>query len=108
MTLCEHHLHCASVSEDLSSLDFQLVTSLWFILKDISCTIQLTANPLLDLFDSLPSTMDPELLEDIDMPLPAILAVKNYTQNLLTITSTHTELYHLFRLTQKIRLDGAQ
>ena len=84
MTLREHHLHCASVSEGLYSLDFQLVTGLWFILKDISRTIQLTTNPLLDPFDSLPGTVDPELLECINMPSPAILAVENYTQNLLT------------------------
>ena len=108
MTLCEHHLHCASISEGLYSLDFQLVTGLWFILKDISCTIQLATNPLLDPFDSLPSTVDPELLERIDMPSPTILAIENYTQNLLTVTSTHTELCQLFGLAQKIRLDGGR
>ena len=93
MTLREHHLHCASVSEDLYSLDFQLITGLWFILKDISRTIQLAANPLLDPFDTFPGTVDPELLERLNMPSPAILAVENYTQNLLTVTSTRTELY---------------
>jgi hypothetical protein len=108
MTLREQHLHCASISKGLYSLDFQLVTGLWFILKDISRTIQLAANPLLDPFDSLPSTIDPELLEHIGMPSPAILAVENYTQNLLTVTSTQTELCHLFGLAQKIGLDGAQ
>ena len=108
MTLHEQHLCCASASEDLYSLDFQLVTGLCFILKDISHTIQLAANPLLDLFDSLPGTMDPKLLKRISMPLPAVLTIKNYTQNLLTITSTCAELYHLFRLTQKVGLDGAQ
>ena len=108
MTLHEHHPHCASISEDLYSLDFQLVTGLWFILKDISCTIQLATNPLLEPFVSLPSTVDPKLLECIEMPSPDILAVENYTQNLLTVISTHTELYHLFGLAQKIRLDGAQ
>ena len=108
MTLHEHHLHCATISEGLYSLDFQLVTSLWFILKDISRTIQLAANPLLDPFDSLPGTVDPELLEHINMPSPAMLAIENYTQNLLTITSTHAELCWLFELTQKIGLDGAQ
>ena len=108
MTLCEHHLHCTSVSEGLYSLDFQLVTSLWFILKDISRTIQLTANPLFDPFNSLPSTVDPELLEHIDMRSPAILAVKKYTQNLLTITSIRAELCRLFGLAQQIRLYGAQ
>ena len=108
MTLRKHHLHCASVSKGLYSLDFQLVTGLWFILKDISRTIQLAANPLLDPFDSLPGTVGPELLEHIDLPSSAILAVKNYTQNLLTITSTHAELCQLFGLTQKIGLDVAR
>ncbi len=108
MTLREHHFHCTSVSEDLYSLDFQLVTGLWFILRDISRTIQLAANPLLDPFDSLPGTIDPELLERIGMLSPAILAVENYTQNPLTVTSNRTELYHLFELAQRIGLDGAE
>ena len=108
MTLHEQHLHCASGSEDLYSLDFQLVTGLWFILKDILHLIQLTANPLLDPFNPLPSTVDSKLLEHIHMPSPAILAVDNYTQNLLTVTSTRMELYQLFGLAHKIRLDGAQ
>ena len=107
MTLHEHHLHCASISEGLYSLGFQLVTGLWFILKDISCTIQLAANPFLDPSNFLPGTVDPELLECIDMPLPTILAIKNYTQNLLTVTSTRVELCRLFGLAQKIRLGGA-
>ena len=108
MTLRKHHLHCTSISEGLYSLDFQLVTGLWFILKDISRTIQLAAHPLLNPFDSLPGTVDPELLECIDMPAPAILAVENYTPNLLTVTSTRAELCRLFGLTQKIGLDGAR
>ena len=107
MTLHKHHLHCASVAKGLYSLDFQLVIGLWFILKDISRTIQLATNPLLDPFNSLPSTVDPELLERIAMPSPAILDVQNYTQNLLTVTSTRAELCRLFELAQKIGLDGA-
>ena len=108
MTLRDHHLHCASGAEGLYSLDFQLVIGLWFILKDISRTIQLAANPLLDSFNFLSSTVDPELLEHIDMPSPTILAVENYTQNLLTVTSTRAELCWLFGPAQKIGLDGAQ
>jgi len=71
MNLCNYHLHCASDADDLFSLDFQLATGLWFTLKDISRTIQLAANPLLDPFGDLPGTLDPELLNRIGMPFPA-------------------------------------
>src|ERR1700677_3503193 len=66
MSLHDRHLHCASAAGNLFSIDFQLATSIWFILKDISCTIQLAANPLLNPFGDLPSTIDLELLERID------------------------------------------
>ena len=92
MTLRDHHLHRASATEDLFSIDFELANALWFILKDLSRTIQLTTDPLLDLFGDLLGTMNPKLIEDIDMPFPTILAIKNYTQNLLIIMSTQAEL----------------
>jgi hypothetical protein len=88
MTLQDHHLHCVSTTEDLFSIDFELTNTLWFILKDLYRTIQLMADPLLDPFSNLPGTLDPKLLEDIDMPFPTILTIKNYTQNLLTVMST--------------------
>ena len=53
MTLREHHLHHALATEDLFSIDFKLANALWFILKDLSRTIQLTANPLLNPFSDL-------------------------------------------------------
>jgi hypothetical protein len=108
MTLHKHHLHCVSNVVDLYSLDFQLATSLWFILKNISRTIQLAANPLLNPFDELSGSINPELLERISMPSPSILAIEKYTQNLLIVMSTRAELYHLFGLVQSIGLDGAQ
>ena len=99
MTLWDHHLHRASATEDLFSIDFELANALWFILKDLSRTIQLTADPLLHLFSDFPGTLDSKLLEDIDMPFPIILAVKNYTQNLLIVMSTRAELEQLFDIT---------
>ena len=108
MSLRDRHLHCASASSDLFSIDFQLATSIWFILKDISRTIQLAANPLLDPFGDLPGTIDPELLERIDMPFPTVLSIENYTQNLLVVMSSRAELVRLFSIAQKVRMDGAQ
>ena len=108
MTLREHHLHRASATEDLFSIDFELANTLWFILKDLSRTIQLAADPLLDPFSDLLGTLDPKLLEDIDMPFPAILAIENYTQNLLIVMSTQAELERLFGIAQRIGLAGAQ
>jgi hypothetical protein len=92
MTLRDHHLHHASATKDLFSIDFELTNALWFILKDLSCTIQLAADPLLNLFSNLLGTLDPKLLEDINMPFPTILTIENYTQNLLIVMSTQAEL----------------
>src|SRR6202050_1437972 len=92
MSLRDRHLHCASAAGNLFSIDFQLATSIWFILKDISHTIQLTANPLLNPFGDLSSMIDPELLEQINMPFPTVLSIENYTQNLLIIMSSRAKL----------------
>jgi hypothetical protein len=108
MSLRDYHLHCASDADDLFSLDFQLATGLWFTLKDISRTIQLAANPLLDPFGDLPGTLDPELLERIGMPFPAVLSIEKYTQNLLIVMSTRAEVCRLFGIAQKAGLDGAR
>ena len=87
---------------------FELTNTFWFILKDLSCSIQLATDPLLNPFGDLPGNLDPKLLKDIDMPFPTILAIENYTQNLLIVMSTQAELEHLFSIMQKIRLAGAQ
>jgi len=108
MSLRDYHLHCASDADDLFSLDFQLATGLWFTLKDISRTIQLAANPLLDPFGDLPGTLDPKLLERIGMPFPAVLSIEKYTQNLLIVMSTRAEVCRLFGIAQKAGLDGAR
>ena len=108
MSLHNYHLHCASNTNDLFSLNFQLATGLWFTIKDISRTIQLAANPLLNPFGDLLGTLDPELLDRIGMPFPTILSIKKYTQNLLIIMSTQVKVCHLFGIAQKVGLDGAQ
>jgi hypothetical protein len=108
MGLRDHHLHCVSESEDLYSLDFQLATGIWFTLKNISRTIHLAANPLLDPFGDLPGTIDPELLEHIGMPFPAVLSIEKYTQNLLVVMSHREELHRLFAIAQKVGLDGVR
>jgi hypothetical protein len=108
MSLHSCHLHCASDADDLFSLNFQLATGLWFTLKYISRTIQLAANPLLDPFRDIPGTLDPELLDRICMPFPAVLSIKKYTQNLLIVMSTWVEVCCLFGIAQKASLDGAQ
>ena len=92
MSLQDHHLHRASATKDLFSINFELANALWFILKDLSRTIQLAADPLLNPFSNLLGPLDPKLLKDIDMPFPTILTIENYTQNLLIMMSTQAEL----------------
>ena len=43
MTLRDHHLHCASATKDLFSVDFELANTLWCIPKDLSCDFLGTA-----------------------------------------------------------------
>ena len=100
MTFRDYHLHCTSATKDLFSIDFNLANALWFILKDLSHTVQLTANPLLNPFSDLHGILDLKLLEGIDMFFLNILTIKNYTQNLLVIISTRTALQHLFCIAQ--------
>jgi hypothetical protein len=102
------HLHCSSKSENLYALNFQLATGLWFTLKNISSTIHLTANPLLNPFGDLPSTVNPELLKHIGMPFLAVLSIEKYTQNLLIVMCNREELHQLFAIAQKVGLDGAR
>jgi len=104
ISLHDYHLHCASDTDNLFSLNFQLTTRLWFTLKDISHTIQLTAIPLLNPFGDLLGTLDPKLLDQISMPFPAILSIEKHTQNM----STWAEVCCLFGIAQKAGLDGAQ
>ena len=106
MTFRDYHLHCTSATKDLFSIDFNLANALWFILKDLSHTVQLTANPLLNPFSNLHGILDLKLLEGIDMFFLNILTIKNYTQNLLVIISTRTALQHLFCIAQQISLEG--
>ena len=94
MTLKDHHFYSIFIKNVLFSLDFQLSTGLWFILEDISPKIQLAANPLLNPIDDLPGTIDPDLIDWISMPSPVILAIKNYMQILLSITSNCMKLQH--------------
>ena len=84
--LWDHYFHCTSAIEDPFSIDFKLANALWFILKGLLGTIQLNADPLLNLFSNLPGALDQKLLKDIDMPRPTIPNIKNCTQ------SDHNEL----------------
>ena len=61
MTLQDHHLHRASATTDLFSINFKLTNTLWFILKDLSRTIQLTADPLLNPFGDLSGTLNSKI-----------------------------------------------
>jgi len=98
MSLCDYHLHCTSNANNLFFLDFQLATRLWFTFKDISRTIQLATNPLLNPFGDLPGTLDPKLLNRIGITFPTVLSIEKYTQNLLIVMSTWAEVCCLFRI----------
>ena len=59
MTLKCHHIHTISKIHNFHSLDFDLANGIWHILKDLPRSIHKAADPTLNLFEALPSQLNP-------------------------------------------------
>src|ERR1700727_2840316 len=55
MRLKCHHVHDVSELHDLYLLDFHLAMGIWYLLKDLSCSIHKAVNSSINPFDSLPT-----------------------------------------------------
>ena len=67
MTLKHHHIHAISEIHNFHSLDFDLADGIWCVLKDLSRSIHEAADPTLNLFEALPSQINPAHLCKIKM-----------------------------------------
>lgn len=102
MTLRPYHIHALSAENDLFSLDFALATGFWSMLKDLSKEIHLAANPSIDLFAPLPTSLDATRLNEIGMPPPRILSIEQFTQNILLSANTSRDINTLFKMGQTV------
>ena len=97
MMLKCHHIHAISEIYNFHSLDFDLANGIWRFLKDLSCSIHEAADPTLNLFEAIPSQLNPARLCEIEMVSLHILQIENFSQNMLLCTTTHEEIRRLDR-----------
>ena len=93
MTLKRHHIHAISEIHNFHSLDFDLANGIWHVLKDLSHSIHKAADPTLNLFEALPSQINPASLREIKMVSLCILQIENLSQNMLLCVTTHEEIH---------------
>src|ERR1700691_5281755 len=76
MRLKRHHIHDVSELHNLYLLDFHLAMGIWYLLKDLSRSIHEAADPSVDPFDTLPTYLNPNRLNEIGMAPPRILMIE--------------------------------
>ena len=79
MTLKHHHIHAISEIHNFHLLDFDLANGIWCVLKDLSRSIHEAADPTINLFEALPSQINPTRLHEIEMVFPRILQIENFS-----------------------------
>src|SRR6266853_6481176 len=82
MTLKRHHIHPISEIHNCYVLDFYLASGMWHVLKDLSRSIHEAADQTVDPFESLPLYLNPYHLCEIKMPVPRIVQIENFSQNM--------------------------
>ena len=81
MTLKRHHIHAISEIHNFHSLNFDLTNRIWHVLKDLSHSIHEATDPTLNPFETLPSQIN-----------PCILQIENFSQNMLLCATTRKEI----------------
>ena len=105
MTLKHHHIYAIYGIHYFHSLNFDLANGIWHILKDLSRSIHEVADPTVNLFEALPSQLNPAHLRKIEMASLHILQIENFSQNMLLCTTTHEEIRRLFSTAQTIGME---
>ena len=105
MTLKHHHIYPISENHNFHSLNVDLANRIWCVLKDLSCSIHKAMDPTLNVFEALPSELNPAHLYDIEMLSPNILQIENFSQNMLLCAMTHEKIHQLFTLAQTIGME---
>src|ERR1700691_940702 len=72
MRLKHHHVHDISELHNLYLLNFHLTMGIWYLLKDLSCSIHEAAKSSIDPFDTLPTYLNPNCLNEIGMAPPVM------------------------------------
>ena len=81
MRLKPHHVHDVSELHNLYSLDFHLAMGIWYLLKDLSRSIHGATDPSIDLFETLPTYLNPNRLNEIGMTPPCILMIEAFERH---------------------------
>src|SRR6202050_2413478 len=105
MRLKRHHVHDVSELHNLYSLDFHLAMGIWYLLKDLSRSIHEAVDPSVDPFDTLPTYLNPNRLNEIGMAPPRILMIEGFSQNILLSATTLEEVNKLFKMAQSVGLE---
>ena len=79
MRLKRHHVHNVSKLHNLYLLDLHLAMGIWYLLKDLSCSIHETADSSINPFDSLSPYLNPNRLNKIGMVPLHILMIKGFS-----------------------------
>src|SRR6202050_1637351 len=108
MRLKRHHVHNVSKLHNLYSLNFHLTMGIWYLLKDLSHSIHEAANPSINPFDSLPTYLSPNRLNEIGMAPLRILMIKGFSQNMLLSATTWEEVHKLFKMAQSVGLEALE
>ena len=108
MTLKRHHIQAISEIHNFHSLDFDLANGIWCVLKDLSRSIHEAADPTINLFEALPSQINPTRLLKIEMVSPRILQIENFSQNMLLCATTREEIHRLFVMAQGIGMEALE
>src|SRR6202046_1177307 len=93
MRLKCHHVHDISKLHNLYSLNFHLAMGIWYLLKDLSCSIPETADSSINPVDSLPTYLNPNHLNKISMAPLRILMIEGFSQNMLLSATTWEEVH---------------
>ena len=105
MMLKCHYIHAISEIHNFHSLDFDLTNGIWRVLKDLSRSIHEAADPTLNLFEALPSQINPAHLRKIKMVSLRTLQIENFSQNMLLCATTCEEIHRLFTAAQGIGME---
>ena len=105
MTLKCHHIHAISKIHNFHLLNFDLANGIWGVLKDLSCSIHEATDPTLNLFEALPSQLNPTHLREIEMVSLRILQIENFSQNMLLCATTCKEIHQIFATAQNIGME---
>jgi hypothetical protein len=108
MRLKRHHIHDVSELHNLYSLDFHLAMGIWYLLKDISRPIHKAADSSIDPFNTLPTYLNPNRLNEISMAPLCILMIEGFSQNMLLSATMWEEVHKLFKMAQSVGLEALE